>query len=117
MEKTERKKYLRGPCKCFHHILYPTINKKYIEDQLKLNVAREVKNNKKGFCECIHNKTKGGDNVRPLLSETADLVTQTWKRLRCERPPLPRSLIARLAFRNSKSQRLGGTCGARKMYP
>ncbi|KAK4807033.1 hypothetical protein QYF61_000362 [Mycteria americana] len=43
---------------------------------LELNLARDIKDNKKGFCKYISGKRKTGENVGPLLNEIGDLVTQ-----------------------------------------
>jgi len=43
---------------------------------LELNLARDVKNNKKGFFNYISSKRKIRDNVGPLLNELGVLVTE-----------------------------------------
>ena len=43
--------------------------------QLDLKLAREVKDNKKGFFSYISSKWKTRENVRPLLNEAGVLVT------------------------------------------
>jgi len=43
---------------------------------LELKLARDVKNNKKGFFNYISSKTKARDNVGPLLNEAGVLVTE-----------------------------------------
>lgn len=52
------------------------------KDHLELNLAKDVKDNKKGFSKCIGNKRKTRESVGPLLNGAGDLVTRTWKRLR-----------------------------------
>ncbi|KAJ7419224.1 glycerol kinase [Pitangus sulphuratus] len=47
-----------------------------VKDHLELNLARDVKDNKKGFSECISNKRKTRENVFPLLNGAGNLVTQ-----------------------------------------
>jgi len=42
----------------------------------EMNLARDVRNNKKGFFNYISNKTKARDNVGPLLNEVDVLVTE-----------------------------------------
>ena len=42
----------------------------------ELNLARDVKNNKKGFFNYISSKRKARDNVGPLLNEAGVLVTE-----------------------------------------
>ncbi|KAK4831874.1 hypothetical protein QYF61_019886 [Mycteria americana] len=44
--------------------------------QMELNLARDVKDNKKRFYKYIADKRKTRGNVGPLLDETEDLVTQ-----------------------------------------
>ena len=43
---------------------------------MELNLARDVKDNKKGFCKYIGDKRKTRDNVGPLLDKMGDLVTR-----------------------------------------
>jgi len=43
---------------------------------LELNLARDIKNNKKGFFNYISSKRKGRDHVRPLLNEAGVLMTE-----------------------------------------
>jgi len=43
---------------------------------LEFNLARDVKNNKKGFFNYISSKRKARDNVGPLLNEVSVLVTE-----------------------------------------
>ena len=43
---------------------------------LELNLARDVKDNKKGFFNYISSKRKPKDNVGPLLNEVGVLVTE-----------------------------------------
>ena len=43
---------------------------------LELKLARDVKNNKKGFFNYISSKRKTRDNVGPLLHEAGVLVTE-----------------------------------------
>ncbi|KAK4806831.1 hypothetical protein QYF61_005627 [Mycteria americana] len=46
------------------------------KDQVELNIARDGKDNKKGFYRYISRKGKTRENVGPLLNEMGDLVTQ-----------------------------------------
>jgi len=43
---------------------------------LELNLARDVKDNKKGFFKYINSKRKTKENVGPLLNEVGALVTE-----------------------------------------
>jgi len=43
---------------------------------LELNLAKEVKDNKKGFVECVNRKRKIRENVGLLLNEVGALVTE-----------------------------------------
>jgi len=47
---------------------------------LELKLAREVKNNKKGFFKYISSKWKTSDNVGPLLNEVCALAMEDTKR-------------------------------------
>jgi len=47
-----------------------------VKVHLELNLARDVKNNKKGFFNYISSKWKTRDNVGPLLNEVGVLVTE-----------------------------------------
>jgi len=48
---------------------------------LELNLARDVKDNKKGFFKYIGSKRKTRDNVGPLLNEVGVLVTEHTKKV------------------------------------
>jgi len=48
---------------------------------LELNLARDVKDNKKGFFNYISSKRKTRDNVGPLLNEAGVLVTEDAKKV------------------------------------
>lgn len=41
-----------------------------------MNLDRDVKDKKKGFCEYISDKRKTRENVGSVLNETRDLVAQ-----------------------------------------
>ena len=41
---------------------------------LEMNLARDVKGNKKGFFQYVSSKRKARENVRPLLNEVGALV-------------------------------------------
>lgn len=43
---------------------------------LELDLARDVKDNKKGFFKCINRKRKTGENIGPLLNGVGALVTK-----------------------------------------
>ncbi|KFQ65391.1 hypothetical protein N335_01657, partial [Phaethon lepturus] len=43
--------------------------------QLELNLARDAKNNKKGFYRYVSQKRKGKESISPLMSKTGKLVT------------------------------------------
>lgn len=43
---------------------------------MELNLARDVKDKKKGFCKHTGNKRRTRDNVRSLLNKIGDLITQ-----------------------------------------
>lgn len=43
---------------------------------MKLNLARDIKDNKKGFYRYVGDKRKVKENVGPLLNKMRDLVTE-----------------------------------------
>ncbi|KFQ55458.1 hypothetical protein N334_10646, partial [Pelecanus crispus] len=43
--------------------------------RLELNVARDVKNNKKGFYRYVNQKRKAKENILPLMNKNGDLVS------------------------------------------
>lgn len=47
---------------------------------LQLNLARDIKGNKKSFCRYNSDKRKTREIVGPLQKETGDLVTQDMKK-------------------------------------
>lgn len=47
-----------------------------VKGHLALNLAREVKDKKKGFFKYVNSKKKTGDNVGLLLNEVGALVTE-----------------------------------------
>jgi len=50
--------------------------KRKAKAHLEMKLARDVKNNKKGFFKYINSKRKTRDNVGPLLNEVGVLVTE-----------------------------------------
>ena len=44
--------------------------------EMELNLVRDVKDSKKGFCKFIGDKRQTRENVGPLLNELGDLVIQ-----------------------------------------
>jgi len=42
----------------------------------EINLARDIKGNKKSFCRYVNDKRKAKENVGPLWKKTGDLVTQ-----------------------------------------
>ena len=49
---------------------------------MELNLAGDVKDNKKVFNKYTGDKRKTRENTGPWLTETGELPTHTWKRLR-----------------------------------
>lgn len=41
---------------------------------MNLNLARDIKDYKKGFCKNTSSKSKAGENVDTLLNEAGDLI-------------------------------------------
>lgn len=50
---------------------------------MELNLARDVKGNKKSFYKFVTDKTKAGEIVGPLQKEMGDLVTQDMENAIC----------------------------------
>ncbi|GAB0183275.1 hypothetical protein GRJ2_000792800 [Grus japonensis] len=48
---------------------------------MEFNLARDVKDNKKGFCKYIGDKRKTMENVGPLLNKTEDLLIQDMEKV------------------------------------
>ena len=46
------------------------------EAEMELNLVRDVKDSKKGFCKFIGDKRQTRENVGPLLNDLGDLVIQ-----------------------------------------
>jgi len=49
---------------------------------IALNLARDIKGNKKNFYRYFIDKRKDRENVGPLWKEMGVLVTRIWRRLR-----------------------------------
>ena len=47
---------------------------------LELNIAKEVKDNRKGFFKHVNSKRKTRENADPLLNEVGALVTEDTKK-------------------------------------
>lgn len=62
---------------------------------LELNLARDVKDNRKVFFKDISSKRKIGENVAPLLNEVGALVTED-----TEKAELQNAFFTSLALRN-----------------
>jgi len=65
------------------------IDKSKSKVHLELNLARDVKDNKKSFFKYICSKEKTRDNVGPLLNEVGVLVTED-----AEKAELPNAFFA-----------------------
>lgn len=76
---------------------------------MELNLAKVVKDNKKGFYKHIGGKRKTKENVGPLLKNVGYLVTQNTEKAEV--------LNVRLAFRNPRSQKLGGKDRRKEYLP
>lgn len=53
---------------------------------LELNLAKVVKDNKKGFFKLINSKIISRENIGPLLNGKGTIATQIVERLRCCTP-------------------------------
>ncbi|KAK4811992.1 hypothetical protein QYF61_022988 [Mycteria americana] len=58
-------------------------NTQFSEEYLELDLARDVKDNKKGFFKYIGDKRKARENVGLLLNKAGDLVTQDMEKAEC----------------------------------
>lgn len=83
--------------------------------QMELNPVKDANDNKKDFYKYIGNKSKTSENVGWIRWGTQ--LHRTWKKFSCRMSSLPHSWLARLAFRNHRSQRQGQKSGARKVQP
>lgn len=73
---------------------------------MELNLAKDVKSNKKSSCKYIIDKRKTKENINAYLNEAGDLVTvKTEKSEALNAPFIPQSLLARLVFRKCGSYR------------
>ena len=68
---------------------------------LELNLAKEVKDNKKVFFKCVNSKRKTRENEGPLLNEVDALVTRD-DNSQILNASLLQSLMLRLALRNPR---------------
>jgi len=72
---------------------------------LELKLARDVKNNKKGFFNSISSKRKARANVGPLLDEAGVLVTEDAEKAELLNAFLLQSSVPRQALRNPRPRR------------
>lgn len=72
---------------------------------LELNLARDVKGKKRGFCRYISSKRKTGENVGSLLNRTGDLVTEDTEKTNVLSALFSLSLLAKPTFRDLRSLR------------
>jgi len=83
---------------------------------LELNLSRDVKGNKKGFCKQISSKWKTRESVGLSPNQQGSLMTKDTEEHELV-PSAPHSSLARGALRNPKPLRPEGMSGARKTYP
>lgn len=84
---------------------------------MELNLANDIKDTK-CFYKYIGDKKKSRQYVSPLLQGfIGTWLHRTWKRMRYWMPSSPKSLLARLDFRNPRCQRAGRNAAAGKTYP
>jgi len=72
---------------------------------LELNLARDVKNNKKGFFNYISSKWKTRDNVGPLLNESGVLVMEDSEKAELLNVFFASVFVPRQALRNPRPWR------------
>lgn len=78
-----------------------------------MNLARDVKGNKKGFCISMNSKRKTQKNVGLLLKAAGELMRNK-EEVKLFSAFLPESLQVKLAIRKCRTQTLEGKSGARK---
>jgi len=66
---------------------------------LELNLARDVKGEKKGVYRLIGSKRKARENVGLALKGQRTWCQRTWRRPVCSMPSLLHSLLVKSAFR------------------
>lgn len=72
------------------------------ETHLELNLARDVKDNKKGFFKWSLAKGKPGENVRLLLNEVGALIMEDTEKTEVLSTLFSSVLLQRLPFRNPR---------------
>ena len=58
---------------------------------LEFNLAKKVKDNKKGFLKYVNNKRKGREIVSPLLIIESPRLEKTYKIIQSNHPPITNS--------------------------
>ncbi|GAB0204443.1 mitochondrial enolase superfamily member 1 [Grus japonensis] len=85
--------------------------------QMELNLARDVKDNKKGFYKYIDNEKKTREKVSLLLNETGDLVMQDMEKSEVLNVVFALAFTSKTGLQESQAPETRGKSGARKMYP
>ena len=84
---------------------------------IELNLARDVKGNKKSFHRYIGGTRKTRESVAPLWKETGDLVTQDMKKTEVPNDIFPQSSMARAPATSPKSQKAKARTGRMNNNP
>ncbi|KAK4807194.1 hypothetical protein QYF61_024314 [Mycteria americana] len=83
---------------------------------MELNLARDVKGNKKGFYKYIGDKRKARENVGLLLNEAGGVVTQDIKKAEVLNASFASVFTSKIDLQESQAPETGEKAGARKMY-
>ncbi|KAK4829028.1 hypothetical protein QYF61_001803 [Mycteria americana] len=85
--------------------------------QMELNLARDNKDNKKGFYKYVGDKRKTRENVGPLLNKTGDLFMQDMEKAEVLMTTFASDFISKASLQECQAPETRGRVGARKAYP
>jgi len=87
------------------------------KNQMELNLAKDLKDNKKGFCKYVSNIPRTRKNVDSLLNEMGDLVTKEVEKVELLNTTFASVLASKLGLQESQVTETREKAGARKVYP
>jgi len=85
--------------------------------QLKLDLVRDVKGNKMGFCKYKSDKCKTRENVGPLPNETGDLVRQDIEKAEVLNAVFASIFTSKANLQESQAPEPRRKSGARQSFP